>query len=112
MPNAPEIGVRDPSRGTKNSVINLNQIVMRTTTSAHTDHRGQFPVLSEKKDHKGKIIVQEGTLAANRVILPKGRAVNVLVVRTTDERIALKNAKKDFKKHPVVLGVHSSNKLT
>lgn len=85
---------------------------MRTTTSAHTDHYGQFPVLSEKKDNKGRIIVQEGTLAANRVILPKGRSVCVMTTKTTDERIALKQAKKDFKRNPLVLGVHSSNKLS
>lgn len=85
---------------------------MRTTTAVHTDHRGQFPVLSEKRDNKGKVIVQEGTLAANRVILPKGRAVTVLVSKTTDERLAIRQAKKHFKKNPVVLGVRLSNKLS
>lgn len=84
---------------------------MRTTTSAHTDHYGQFPVLPEKKDSKGKILVIEGTLAANRVILPNGRSVCVMNTKTPDERNALKVAKKAFKSNPVVLGIHSSNKL-
>lgn len=84
---------------------------MRTTDSAHTDHRGQFPVHSEKRNNQGKVIVQEGAIAVNRVILPKGRPVNVLVTKTQDERNELRRAKKEYKRNPTSLGVHSSNKL-